>query len=134
MAKKENGIMIIKIGIIGIVAVLIGVMFKTAKPEYSLYIGIGAAIIITIAGISYLAQLLDEMEELQVYMEKNGSYMKLLLKMVGITYICEFVSSICRDAGYHAISNQIDVFGKICIITMGFPVVHTLFKLIGEFI
>ena len=125
--------MIVKIGLIGILAAVIGIVFKNIKQEYALYIGIVCAIIIAMFVVSYLIKVLQEIELLQMYIEKSGQYLKVLLKMVGITYICEFSSSICKDAGYQAIAGQIDVFGKICVIMAGFPIVQALFELLGRF-
>lgn len=125
--------MIVKIGLIGILAAVIGIVFKNVKQEYALYIGIVCALIIAIVVISYLLRILEEIELLQEYIEKSGNYLKVLLKMVGITYICEFSSSICKDAGYQAIASQIDIFGKICVIMTGFPIMQALFELIGRF-
>ena len=124
--------MIVKIGLIGILAAVIGIVFKNVKQEYALYIGIVCALIIAIVVVSYLLRILEEIELLQEYIEKSGNYLKVLLKMVGITYICEFSSSICKDAGYQAIASQIDVFGKICVIMTGFPIMQALFELIGR--
>lgn len=125
--------MIVKIGLIGILAAVIGIVFKNVKQEYALYIGIVCALIIAIVVISYLLRILEEIELLQEYIEKSGNYLKVLLKMVGITYICEISSSICKDAGYQAIASQIDVFGKICVIMTGFSIMQALFELIGRF-
>ncbi|MBE5852338.1 MAG: stage III sporulation protein AD [Lachnospiraceae bacterium] len=125
--------MIVKIGIIGILAVVFGIFFKNVKQEYTLYIGIAGALLIAIIAISYLIRVLNGVEALQAYIEKSGQYLKMLLKMVGITYICEFTSSICKDAGYQAMAGQIDVFGKICVIMVGFPIVQALFELLGKF-
>ena len=37
---------IVKISMLGIVGVLIAIQFKTQKPEYSIYIGMGIALLI----------------------------------------------------------------------------------------
>jgi len=54
--------------------------------------------------------------------------------MIGITYICEFSSNVCRDAGFQAIGGQIEVFGKVCILMFGLPIVISLLQTIGNFI
>ena len=41
--------------------------------------------------------------------------MPVIVKIVGISYISEFASDICRDSGYAAIGNQIQIFGKLSI-------------------
>ena len=56
-------------------------------------------------------------------------YIALLLKMIGVTYLSEFSSSICRDAGYSAVAGQIELVGKLSILTIGMPIVLALFEL-----
>ena len=126
--------MIIKVGILGILAVFMAVLFKNVKPEYSTYIGMVTALLIAMVAFHTLHSVLKEIENLQQYLSQGGGFLRVLLKMVGITYICEFVSSICKDAGYQSIAGQIDVFGKLCVIITGFPIIHTVFEMLERFL
>ena len=66
--------------------------------------------------------LLDRVKELERYLSGSGSYLGFLFKAVGITYVCEFCASICKDAGYGAVAGQIETFGKLSVLLMGIPV------------
>ena len=57
-----------------------------------------------------------------------------MLKMIGITYISEFSSSICKDTGYQTIAVQIEVFSKLTILAMGMPILLALLETIQEFL
>ena len=50
---------------------------------------------------------------------------------VGITYLCNFSSLVCKDAGFGAVAGQIEVFGKISVLLMGLPVLATVIENIG---
>ena len=54
--------------------------------------------------------------------------------MLGVTYIAEFSSGICRDAGYQTIAQQIEIFGKLTILVLSLPVLLALLETIGEFL
>ena len=54
--------------------------------------------------------------------------------MVGITYIAQFSSGFCIDAGYQAIAAQIEIFGKLAILVVGMPVLLALLETIQEFL
>ena len=58
----------------------------------------------------------------------------LILKMVGITYVAEFSMNVCKDAGYAAIANQIEVFAKISILAVSLPVFVAFLETIGGLI
>ena len=55
-----------------------------------------------------------------------------MVKMLGIAYIAEFSSSICKDCGHSAIASQIELFAKGAIVVMSIPVMSCLIELIGE--
>ena len=64
---------------------------------------------------------------------KNG-YLAILLKMLGVAYVAEFASSICKDAGHQTIAGQIEVYSKIAILALSMPVLKTLLETIGAFL
>ena len=56
--------------------------------------------------------------------------MSTMFKMIGITYIAEFSSGICKDAGYQTLAGQIEIFGKLTILVLGLPVLLALLQTI----
>ena len=40
--------------------------------------------------------------------------------------LAEFSSNLCADAGYHAIADQIEFYGKIMIMAVSLPILLTL--------
>lgn len=125
---------IVKIGLLGIVGVLLAVQFKNTKPEYSLYIGLGAAIMVFYYVVRCLYSLSTQISALQKYVADGGSYLGTLLKIVGITYICEFSAGICKDAGYTSIAGQIEVLGKLTVMFAGLPILLAVIEQIQNFI
>ena len=47
--------------------------------------------------------------------------------------MAEFSSGICRDAGYGAIGNQIEVFGRLTILAVSMPIVLALMEVLQGF-
>ena len=125
---------IVKIGVIGILGTLAAVIFKQSKPEYSTYIGIGLALLLFGYGFKVLSVVWDKMLLLQDLMGDNGVYLSTLLKVVGITYVCEFSSGVCKDAGFAAVAAQIEIIGKISVLAAGIPVFMTVIAQIKEFV
>ena len=56
------------------------------------------------------------------------------MKMIGIAYVAEFSSGICRDAGYGSIGTQIEIFGKLSILAVSMPVVLALLETMEGFL
>lgn len=123
----------IKIAILGVVVALLALPFKVIKGEYSLYIGLAGCIMIFLFVVGKLEQVIQLMEEISDILPIEGEYMKLLIKMVGITYITEFSQDICRDAGFGAVANQIGIAGKITLLVLGLPVIRSLLSCLSQF-
>lgn len=113
---------IIKVGLLGVVGVLIAIQFRSQKPEYGVYVGIGICILIFGYALQYLGGVVAQLQTLQKYAETSQGYLAALLKIVGITYICEFSAGICKDAGYQSVAAQIEVLGKLTVMFAGLPI------------
>lgn len=124
---------ITKVALIGIVGVLLAIQFKSYKTEYSLYIGFAVSLIIFAYAVQMLRVVLLQIESLKLVLEESSAYLETLLKVVGITYLCEFSSGICKDAGYSSISGQIEVFGKLTVLFAGMPILFAVIEYIHGF-
>lgn len=124
---------IAKVALIGIIGVLLAIQFKSQKAEYSLYIGFAVSLIIFAYAVQLLQVILGRIDALQTFLEGSGAYLGTLLKVVGITYLCEFAAGVCKDAGYSSISGQIEVFGKLTVLFAGMPILFAVIEYIGGF-
>ena len=125
---------IFQIGILGVVGVLLAIQLKQAKGEVAIYICVGISILIFFSILGQLETLVSTVREIGEYIQIDASYIGTLMKMLGITYLAEFSSGICKDAGYQTIATQIEMFGKITILVLSIPIMLTLLKTIQEFL
>ncbi|WMC92947.1 stage III sporulation AC/AD family protein [Kineothrix sp. MB12-C1] len=123
---------VFKISLLGITGVMIALQFKSGKQEYGLYIGFAVCLIIFSYAISGLGSFLNGMGELKQYLNSDNAYFRILLKVIGITYICEFCAGICKDAGYSSIAGQVEIFGKLSVLIAGMPVLLAIIQSIQE--
>ena len=103
---------------------------KQGKAEFSTFVSFTGSILIAWIAIQLLEGITGSFERLEKLMPMDMEYIALLTKMIGVTYISEFASSLCRDAGYSAVAGQIELVGKLTILTIGMPIVRALFELL----
>ena len=118
----------VKAGMIGVIGVLLAVSLKSHKAEYGIYVSLAVCFVILEYIMRYFMQILSGMELLRGYLRDNYSYLALLLKAVGATYACEFCAGICKDAGYAGVAGQVEMLGKLYILSMGMPVLFSLME------
>ena len=57
----------------------------------------------------------------------SREYIKIILKITGVTFISEIASDIAAISGYQVRANQVQIFGKLSVLVMCFPVYGTDF-------
>lgn len=121
---------IVSIAVLGLTAMILAVQLKGVKGEYGIYLAAGAGLVIFFYGISKLETIIETVKQVQAYIKINHVYINALMKMIGITYIAEFSSGICKDAGYGSLGNQIEIFGKLSILAVSMPILLALMEMI----
>ncbi|HWT77080.1 MAG TPA: stage III sporulation AC/AD family protein [Mobilitalea sp.] len=124
----------IKIAVLGIAAIVLAILFRKGKEEYSLYISLAACFLILLWGIGKLEVILDAIDRLQGYIKLNKAYVGILIKIIGITYVTEIASSLCKDSGYQAIGDQIELVGKLTILAISMPILLSILDTINSFL
>ena len=119
---------VVRIVMLGMTGVLLGLFLKGTKPEYSIYISLAAGILIFFYMTEKLSYLFSSVLKIQEYLPLDTEYLTTLLKIIGITYIGQFSSGICKDAGYGAIGGQIEIFTKLYITVLSMPVLLALME------
>lgn len=78
---------IVKVAALGMTGMLLGLLLKETKPEYSVYLSLAAGILIFSYMAGKLEYLFDSVLKIQEYLPLDTKYLTTLLKMIGITYI-----------------------------------------------
>ena len=121
---------IIKIAAIGIVGAVLAVTVKEYKKEFALFIGIGSGIVIPGLLLESIGRIRDLFAAMITAAGISGEYVAILVKIIIISYICEFAVQFCNDAGEKAIGSKIELAGRILILAASLPIIENLFSLI----
>ena len=125
---------IVQAGVLGVMGALLAVQFKNGKTEYGIYMSVAISVFIFLSIVGRLEEIINTIRQISGHINMDTSYIATLIKMLGVTYIAEFASGICRDTGYQTIASQIEIFGKLTILVMSLPVLLALLQTIQEFL
>jgi len=120
----------IKIAAVGIITVILAVFCKGIKNEYGIYVSVAGCILLLFMGINRMSGIVSLIESFQNYLSISSLYVTSLLKMLGIAFVAEITSAICKDAGYGAISSLVEFIGKLSILLISAPIIEALFETI----
>lgn len=122
----------IQIAMFAIAGMTLAVLVGNMRREIGIWIAIVTSVIVFFYAIRKLEYMVDMFRTMTEYTGIKEEYMAVVLKMIGIAYLSEFTSTLCKDAGQHAIACQVDFFGKMSMVVVSLPVLQTLLKTIGE--
>ena len=121
---------IIKIIGIGLISLIIIIILKQYRPEFTIYVSIIAGVLIITLSMDKLVGIINILTTLSNKTGLNSEYLGILLKITGIAILTEFAVSICKDSGESAIASKIDLGGKIIIISISIPIITALLELV----
>lgn len=118
----------------GIIAVSLIIILKNQRPEIALMCIVASSVIILLFVFDELKNIIDLINSLMANSSIDSTYIKIILKVIGITYIIEFGKDICKDAGESAIANKIELAGKVIIVSLSIPVVASLVDIVTQIV
>lgn len=121
---------IFKICMIAIVSVILILHIKPHIPHMPIMISIVCGVIIFIMIIPTLKDVLKAIINIIEMIDIGIEHIGIILKIIGISYICEFCSQVCIDAGESAIASKIEIAGKVLIMFISIPIITELLNLI----
>ena len=121
---------IIKIIGIGLIALIIMVILRQYRPEFAMYVSLGAGVLIFALIATRISGIIEVLKSLSNKTSINNQFLILLIKITGIAILTEFTVSICKDSGETAIANKVDFGGKVIIMSMSIPIMSSLLETI----
>ncbi|KJS17421.1 MAG: stage III sporulation protein AD [Peptococcaceae bacterium BRH_c4b] len=125
---------IIQIVGLGIVATVLAVVLRHNKPEMAVFLSISVGVMLFLLMLGKIGAVIDVLKELSARANLSMVYLGTILKIVGIAYVADFGSQICRDAGEGAVASKIEFAAKILVLVLAVPIVvavlNSLLKLV----
>jgi stage III sporulation protein AD len=125
---------IFKIILIAFLGTIFCVVLKETRKDIAMIVALATVLIIMAFGIGYISQVVDVIQQLANKAGLPNNVLSIILKIIGIAYVVEFASDICKDSGQEAISSKIQFAGKCIILTMGMTIIGNFVDVINKLI
>lgn len=121
---------IVQIAAIGLVAGVLVVMIRQKQPELAMQVSIVAGLIIFIYVLDYLVTAVDYIRDVVANYDIPYDSIAIVLKIIGIAYICEFAVQILKDTGESSLSSKVELAGRVLIIVLSLPVITSFMNMV----
>lgn len=120
----------IKIAGFVLISLLLILLLKDTKREFSFILAAACGIILFIAIADDLYSVARSIYNLSSQVSNINTYISLMMKILGISLIAQFVVDLCRDAGENALASQTEIASKVLILIMTLPLFETVINIV----
>lgn len=117
---------------IALIGVIMSLLLKNHLSTYALMVTLLTGIIILFWCVVNIIPVIDK---LQYFIEETSmpnEYGMIIFKSIGLTFIVQLISDICKDAGETAISSKLELVGKIAILLICLPLFEKIISVVLE--
>lgn len=112
--------------VVATLATVFVVLLKKYNPEIAMLTATITGIIVFVAIMSSMSPAIELLKRLSALAGAAGDNVGVLLKSIGICYICQFSADSCRDAGQSALAGKIELAGKIAVVLLCLPALEKI--------
>lgn len=113
-----------------IMGVLLAIKLKSIGSPLWVYLSMTLSVFVLAYILNRLGFILDFLDGIMDDIGLESGYFEILIKIVGISYLCEFASNICKESGFLAVASQIEIGGKLTMMVMSMPILLAIIQTI----
>lgn len=125
---------IFKIIAIAIIGAFCYFFLNSTKSEIAPLVLLATGIVLVIEVANYLIITINFFKEFAYLQGLGGSLITTVLKVMAISYVLEFATSLCQDLNVKSIETKLVFCGKLIIFVISLPIYKELFSVITSFI
>ena len=123
---------ILRIAGLALLGAFAAMLLKSGKGEYSTMVGLAMALVVCGYVVVNLLEVVSTIENMWNRIAGDTQFLHILLRIVGITYISDLTSGICKECGYGVLAGQVAIAGKMGVLLAGFPIFMNLLEFVME--
>lgn len=123
---------ILRIAGLALLGAFTAMLLKGSKGEFSTIVGLAMALLVCGYVVINLLEVVGRIEGVWNRIAGDTEFLHILLRIVGITYISDLTSGICKECGYGVLAGQVAVAGKMGVLLAGFPIFMNLLEFVME--
>lgn len=123
--------LLFKLCAMAVIAASMAIMVKSIRPELALQVSVMAGLLILLAALEMIGGIISSLVTLADRYGVDSTHIGIVIKVIGIAYVAQFASQICKDGGEGAISGKIELAARVVMLGMVLPSVISLFDTIS---
>lgn len=119
---------------VALIGVIINIVLKNSKPEIALLSTLATCLIIVICVLETIGGVVTQIMAYIAGLGVSSEIFTYLFKILGISYIIEFMVDIAGESGAVSIASKVAFSGKVLVAVLSLPTLFNLINLLLEIV
>ena len=115
---------------VSLLGVIINIILKQVKPEIALLSSVVTCMIVVICVLDLIGGVITKIMAYVSGIGVESEIFSYLFKVLGISYVVEFMVDIAEESGSGSIANKVAFAGKALIASLSLPILFDLINLL----
>lgn len=116
---------------LAVTAAFCAVALKKYAPETSVVIAVVASAALLVKILSGVSPVINEINELVSVSGISTGYVPVLMKTIGICFVCQFTADSCRDAGQNSLASKTELAARVAVIIISLPLFRDILNTVS---
>lgn len=116
---------------LAVTAAFCAVALKKYAPETSVVIAVAASAALLVKILSGISPVITEINELVSVSGVSTGYVPVLMKTIGICFVCQFTADSCRDAGQNSLASKTELAARVAVIIISLPLFRDILNTVS---
>ena len=117
-----------------IVCVTVIVLLRKYAQEFAIPASVISSSFILLFCVVLISGIFEKISEISNLSSVTFQNLKIIFKSLGICYITQLGTDVCKDCGENALADKVDLAGKVTIVTMSLSIITQVVELISEIV
>ncbi len=117
---------------LALVTTVLLLFLRQEKPQMAVLLSITFGVVVFFMIIGKLSFVIEAVAQVARRAEVNFFFLSTVLKILGVAYLAEFASAVCRDAGEQAVAQKVEFAAKVIIAVLALPILIAILESLME--
>ncbi len=108
------------------------VLIKDQHKDIALLLSAAFSTVLLLAAFEPLKEIVASVIYAADTYGLNDEYIKIIIKIIGVSYLVRFAADICNDSGETAMANKVELLGKLMVTVLYIPVIGEILAAVAE--
>ena len=112
-----------------VICTILIIILRNSRPEQGAILSVMAAVLLLLWLLGDIFPLMEELRRMAEQFQFGEERWQILMKTLGICFLTQTASDVCRDSGESSLATKVELAGKTAILLLCLPLFRELLSI-----